>query len=279
MQDDELQLAIPSAMSTAAAAGLEVESASLLHNSSRIAVRLLPCDVLVRVAPESHRRGAETELRVARALDGMAAPIAELDPRVTAAVYVDNGFLVTFWRYFAPNPRGLDTESFARALRELHASLRTVDLDIPHFTDRVAEARGILENPGESPELPGGERQFLLGTLEASITAITLRHRPEQALHGEPHPGNVLSTDRGPLFIDLETFCRGPVEFDLAHAPQSVATFYPGIDGITLTHCRRLMLAMVAAWRWQRGDQFPGRLDMGRELIARLRSGQLALPD
>ncbi len=145
----------------------------------------------------------------------------------------------------------------AAALGRLHAAFRGVRFPTPHFTDRVAEARGILENPGESPELPGGERQFLLGTLEASITAITLRHRPEQALHGEPHPGNVLSTDRGPLFIDLETFCRGPVEFDLAHAPQSVATFYPGIDGITLTHCRRLMLALELhrnCWRAQRGS-------------------------
>jgi Ser/Thr protein kinase RdoA (MazF antagonist) len=42
-------------------------------------------------------------------------------------------------------------------------------------------------------------------------------------LHGEPHPGNVLTMENGLLFIDLETRCSGPVEFDLAHAPEEAA--------------------------------------------------------
>ncbi|MFE1199320.1 phosphotransferase family protein [Streptomyces olivaceoviridis] len=52
--------------------------------------------------------------------------------------------------------------------------------------------------------------------------AIDDRGAVEQLLHGEPHPGNVLSTKNGPLFIDLETCCRGPVEFGLAHVPEAV---------------------------------------------------------
>lgn len=92
-------------------------------------------------------------------------------------------------------------------------------------------------------------------------------------LHGEPHPGNLLSTKIGPLFIDLETCCRGPIEFDLAHVPQEVAEHYPNADRELLGECRGLVLAMVAAWRWDTGDEFPNGARVGRELVSTLRKG------
>jgi hypothetical protein len=67
----------------------------------------------------------------------------------------------------------------------------------------------------------------------------------------------VLSAKNGPLFIDLETCCRGPVEFDLAHVPEEVSGRYPKIDPALLRDCRTLVLAMVAAWRLDPGDEFP----------------------
>jgi hypothetical protein len=39
----------------------------------------------------------------------------------------------------------------------------------------------------------------------------------------------VLNTTQGLLLIDLETCCRGPVEFDIAHAPEDVSEHYPAI--------------------------------------------------
>ena len=76
-------------------------------------------------------------------------------------------------------------------------------------------------------------------------------------LHGEPHPGNLLNTKKGLLFIDLETCCRGPVEFDIAHAPEEVSEHYPAVNQDLLRECRILMLAMITAWRWDRDDQLP----------------------
>jgi len=92
-------------------------------------------------------------------------------------------------------------------------------------------------------------------------------------LHGEPHAGNVLSTKNGLLFIDLETCCRGPVEFDLAHVPEQVSVIYPGADRELLAECRILVLAMVAAWRWSPGDQFPNGQRAARQLVSALREG------
>jgi thiamine kinase-like enzyme len=58
----------------------------------------------------------------------------------------------------------------------------------------------------------------------------------------------VLTTKNGLLFIDFETCCRGPVEFDLAHAPEEVSEHYPGVNQDLLRECRILVLAMITTW-------------------------------
>jgi thiamine kinase-like enzyme len=103
--------------------------------------------------------------------------------------------------------------------------------------------------------------------------AIGQRDAAEQLLHGEPHPGNLLKTKYGLLYTDLETCCRGPVEFDLAHVPEEVSERYPGVDQELLRECRIIVLAMVAAWRWDRGDHYPNGRRAGRELLTALREG------
>ena len=102
--------------------------------------------------------------------------------------------------------------------------------------------------------------------------AIGDRGAPEQLLHGEPHPGNVLRTRHGLRFIDLETCCRGPVEFDLAHAPEEVGAHYPGADRDLLRACRLLMLAMITTWRWDRDDRFPNGRQLGTAWLGQLRA-------
>jgi len=94
----------------------------------------------------------------------------------------------------------------------------------------------------------------------------------EQLLHGEPHPGNLLTTKNGLLFIDLETCCRGPVEFDLAHAPEAVSEHYPGVNHDVLRACRVLVLAMITTWRWERDDQLPNGRQLGLEWLSQIRA-------
>jgi hypothetical protein len=124
-----------------------------------------------------------------------------------------------------------------------------------------------------TPALADADRELLSNTLRSRKRAIGDRGGAEQLLHGEPHPGNVLSTKNGPLFIDLETCCRGPVEFDLAHVPEEVSERYPDVDQELLRECRILVLAMVAAWRWRAGDQLPNGQRAARELVSALRKG------
>jgi hypothetical protein len=188
-------------------------------------------------------------------------------------VYRRDGFAVTLWTYYEPVTPGVSPFDYAEALERLHLAMRRVDIPSPRFTDRIAEAEKIVGDADRSPELADADRTFLSGRLRSLRRAIEERGPAEQLLHGEPHPGNVLSTENGALFIDLETCCRGPVEFDLAHVPETVCGHYPKLDHGLLDQCRQLVLAIVAAWRWDRGDQFPNGRRFGEYLLRLLREG------
>ncbi|MCO8273140.1 aminoglycoside phosphotransferase family protein [Actinoplanes sp. TRM 88003] len=272
MEMPEVARAIAAATSVAASLDLVAGDAVVLHNSNRLALRLVPVDVLARVAPLGHG-AAELEIELARRLVAAGCPVGDLEPRAGPAVYTRDGFAVTLWTYYEPVTAGVSPADFAQALELLHVRLRQVDWPAPRFTDRVAEAQAVVADPEQSPRLGDADRAFLGGRLEALRRAIDDRGAAGQLLHGEPHPGNVLSTKDGPLFIDLETFCRGPVEFDLAHVPAAVVEHYPGVDHELLDECRQLVLAIVAAWRWKIGDQLPNGIRFGEELLRALREG------
>lgn len=264
--------AITAATALAEEFGLPVERAEILQNSNKLGLRLVPCDVFARVAVVGQEVGA-LEVELAQRLAAVGAPVAALEPRVPFDVHERAGFAVTFWAFLASTRRSLEPADYATALERLHAGMRHVDVATPHFTDRVAEAEHLVAERSLSPALADADRELLAATLQSSRRNIVERGAAEQLLHGEPHPGNVLPTSAGARFIDLETCCRGPVAFDLAHVPAEVATHYPDVDVDLLSECRLLVLAMVAAWRWDRADEYPDGRRFGERILALLRAG------
>ena len=265
--------AVAAATSVASGLGLTTDEAMVLHASNRLAVRLLPSDVLARVALAAHE-AAQLEVDLALRLAGAETPLAALDPRVAPRVYERDGFVITLWTYYASeSSHELSPADYADALLRLHVRMHDLDLSTPHFTDRVKEAEALVASRDRTPELSDADRNLLTNTFTNATRAIRKRGTKEQLLHGEPHPGNILNTKNGPLFIDLETCCRGPVEFDLAHVPNEVSERYPNVDRALLRHCGVLALAMVAAWRLDPGDQLPRGSQAARELLSALRSG------
>jgi Phosphotransferase enzyme family len=259
-------------MSIASALDLTVDYAVVLQNSNKLAVRLLPCDVLARIAPLA-RQVAQFEVGLAQRLAETESPVAALEPRAEPRAYERDGFVVTLWTYYASVTPEVAPDDYANALERLHAGMRKLDVTTPHFTDRVAEAQQLVASRDQTPALADADRELLSSTLRSLRRRIADRGTAEQLLHGEPHPGNVLSTKYGPLFIDLETCCRGPVEFDLAHVPEEVIEHYPDVNQELLGECRVLVLAMVTAWRWDADDQFPNGQRAARELLGILRKG------
>ena len=279
----DVPCAVAACAAAAEACGLRVDDAVVLNDSNRLAVHLRPCDVLARVAPRARQRGAEFEVEVSRRLAKTGAPLATLDPRVEPRVYEQDDFAVTLWTYYESGPpHHIAPKEYARALERLHAGMRQADLTgewLPHFMDRVAEAQRLVDDPTNNPEIAGADRELLGTTLRAMRDAIIDRGVSEQLLHGEPHPGNVLSTRDGLLFVDLETCCRGPIEFDIAHAtikpsgpPIEVGAQYAGADQSLVRDCWILMLAMVTAWRCEPGDDLPNGRAMAIDWIRQLRA-------
>ena len=260
------------AMSTAASLDLTVDDAIVLHDSNKLTLRLLPCDVLARVAPVAHQV-AQFEVELAQRLAESGCPVAALEPRVDPRVYERDGFVLTLWTYYEPEaPREVSPTDYASALKRLHAGLRKLDIPAPHFTDRVEQAQQLVASRDHTPALARADRELLGDTLRSLRRVIGEHGGAEQLLHGEPHPGNVLTTKNGLLFIDLETCCRGPVEFDLAHAPEEVSEHYPGVNHDLLRECRVLVLAMITTWRWDRGDQLPNGRQLGTQWLSQIRA-------
>ena len=92
MQALERQRALAAAMSTASALGLTVDDVIVLHDSNKLSLRLLPCDVVARVAPAAHQ-AAQFEVELAQRLAETESPVAALEPRVEPRAYERDGFV------------------------------------------------------------------------------------------------------------------------------------------------------------------------------------------
>ncbi len=274
MEQSQVSRAVAEATSTVSALGLAVDGSIVLHNSNKVTLRLLPCDVVARVAPQAQRVGAQFEVDLGQQLVAGGCPTAVLEPRVEPRVYGRDEFVITLWTYYPPGVSQISPADYANALGRLHAGMRGLDVPTPHFTDRVDEAEQLVANRDQTPALAELDRELLGDTLRSLRRAIGERDAAEQLLHGEPHAGNVLAAKNGPLFIDLETCCRGPVEFDVAHAPEDVAKHYRGLDQDLLRECRILVLAMITAWRWDRTDQLPNGRKLAADWLGQIRAAR-----
>jgi aminoglycoside phosphotransferase (APT) family kinase protein len=263
-------------MSVASALDLVVEGAAVLNDSNRLVVRISPCDLVARVTPITHHAGhhasADRELELVRHLVQVGSPVAGLDPRVEPRVFVHDGFRVTLWTSFDQVRRTIPPVEYAQALQHLHAGLRQIDVPTPHVVDRVAAVQHDVERRDITPRLPEADRTLLAETMRDVGRSIAGR-TSDQLLHGEPHPWNVLDTDDGLLFIDFENTALGPVEYDLAWTPRLVSERHPDADQDLVEDCRRLVLAVVAAYRWRQDDEHPSGTASGVAFLDALRQG------
>jgi hypothetical protein len=83
--------AIVAATVVAAELRLRVDDAVVIHNSNKLALRLLPCGVFARVALVGQEVAA-LEVELAVRLAATASPVAALEPRVEPRVYQRDGF-------------------------------------------------------------------------------------------------------------------------------------------------------------------------------------------
>ena len=61
---------------------------------------------------------------------------------------------------------------------------------------------------------------------------------------------NVIWTGDGPLLIDFEASCTGPLEWDLAYLPDEARNAFPDRDEALIERLRAAVSYCVAAWCW-----------------------------
>jgi hypothetical protein len=258
MESSQVQRAITIAQTIVGELGLSVNEAVVIHNSDRIAVRLLPCDVLARIAPQTVAESLQFEAEIAWQLAQTNSPVGLLEPHAQSRVYVRDGFALSFWIYYEPAGE-IAPADYAEALRRFHVGLAQIDYPVPHISERIATWSERLHDPQQTPDIPDAERELLSTTLKRVQAAMQQHRSADQLLHGEPHPGNLLSTKHGPLFIDLHTCQRGPIEYDIAFIPEAAAAHYSGANQALVHEFRILMWAGFTIMRWYPWDQFPER--------------------
>src|SRR3954453_23568408 len=154
---------------------------------------------------------------------------------------------VTLWEYVetAPevSPRPKD---MAAAIAVVHQVLAEFGGALPLFGVELDDASRLLE-PHRSPALAAEDRRFLTSVIDQLRSALPAVQAGWPPLHGSPHDANWLVSRDGPLLLDFETACRGPIEWDLAALSDDVLDCFPDADGELILALRRMRSVCVAA--------------------------------
>lgn len=235
---------VAAALAVARDQGLPADDPRLLSSRGNVVVHLAPAPVVARVATltgwtrDDPFRWMEREVTVAGHLANRGAPVAAPTPladpgphRSSAGLAVSLWTLVTATSSVRPSP-----VQVGRALARLHAAGADLPGRLPLLTparDLITEGLAILARhevlDADTITVLRGHQTDLLAEIEATACAEL------PVLHGDAHPGNVLMSGSGCVWIDLEESCRGPREFDLAVMLLSYAEPHqadPGGDGL-----------------------------------------------
>lgn len=208
-------------MQAAGAAGLDVVSADVVSVMANALVRLEPGPVAARVSDVlSGIRDVEDALaresRICRVLSEAGAPVPT---PLSDEPFLCDDRVVTLWEWIDADFGAGEPEAGAAALATCHDALMHVDEALMPWA-MLHEARDALVPlaPAELRDELDALGHKTLGAVDDDIDRL----RP---VHGDPHPGNLLWTVRGPLLIDWEDAHLAPLEWDLACLVGSARVF------------------------------------------------------
>jgi hypothetical protein len=192
------------------------------------------------------------EVAVAEHLARRGAPAVRPSDDPPPGPYEAEGCVISLWRYAPHRPADetRDAEAAGVALQTVHAALASYDGPLPPFGDAIASAGALLEDDAGLPALGAADRDFLTGAYRRGVERLGGISRRPLALHGDSHLGNVMVTDRGPIWGDLEAVCTGPLEWDLANKPAAFLQPFGDVDADALAWLGELRRVCVAIWCW-----------------------------
>jgi hypothetical protein len=277
---------VAAAVALARSHGLAVEEPTVLADLFSVMVHLRPAPVVARVPTWISRLRTPVgdwlarEVAVTTFLAEQGAPVVTPSRELPPGPHRHDGHTISFWTYLRPDPDRVPTAADCSAmLVDLHAALRSYPGALPTLAPAVVDLPGWLaaldaEVAGDILGADGVAR--LRAAAERLGRFLETADGAAQPLHGDAHPGNLIATRDGLVWIDFEEVCRGPIEWDLATMldPDAVAAYHRP-DPEVLARCTELRNLQVALCLLALSDVF-GDLDGWDEAIRSLLG---ALPD
>jgi Ser/Thr protein kinase RdoA (MazF antagonist) len=232
--------------------GLRAEHAVLLQETNNTVVWLRPEPVIAKVAT---RPDAKSDVRlehaIASELAALRSDIAAPLPGSFPVVHLETSFVVTFWQRLDEDAHAtVAPDELALSLRKLHLALAQTHTALPSFRTALTRARTALNNASSMSALAPEDLRFLRQVFDDRLAQLDDMTLDEHRLHGEPHDGNRLVTAEGLRWIDFESCCRGPLEWDLAFLATEADGRFPHTDVKLLRLLQQLNSARVATWCW-----------------------------
>jgi hypothetical protein len=215
--------AIAAAQAVAREHGVACDEAVRLAGGSNVLVHLKPAPVVARVMTgtaflhDDPERWLAGELAVGAFLAGTDLVVEPTDI-LPPGPYERDGLWMTLWKFVEHDTQAPPPEpgELGRSLRALHAALAGFPGDVPPLSGIRDWLEGLLDELRPSPRLSRLQIDSLRHELEALTPMVFESPLPVQALHGDVSMGNLLRTDGGLLWNDLEDVCAGPVAWDVA---------------------------------------------------------------
>src|SRR4051794_14865515 len=235
--------------------GVACDEAVWIAAGSNVLVHLKPAPVVARVMTGTAVLHDDAEQWLAREV-AVGALLAERTDLAVApgdilppGPHEQDGLWVTLWKFVphdehAPPP---EARELGRSLRGLHAVLADFTGDLAPLSEIRDWLERLLAQLRPAPALTQRDIDGLRFELDALTPAVFESSLSAQALHGDASMGNLLRTDRGLVWNDLEDVCAGPVAWDVAglvtsarargHSARFVdellaAYGEPGVDGL-----------------------------------------------
>jgi hypothetical protein len=259
-ESERRQRACEAALGVAARLGVPARRAVILEDWNNTIIRLAPAPIVAKVGT-SHFRDArleslERELSVATYLAARGAPVIRPAPEVPSGPHRWQELTLTLWQYAEPTPGPLTPAETAATIKVVHKALADFDATLPGFMVELDDARRLLQ-PHRSPALGPVDRRVLSGVVSEVEGALARIESPCRPLHGSPHEANWLRSADGPLLLDFETACHGPIEWDLAALSDDALVFFPDADRELIRTMRRMRSLCVAAKCWVAPERAP----------------------
>jgi len=211
---------LAAAQAVARAHGVACDEAVPIAAGSNVLVHLKPSPVVARVMTGTARLHDDAEQWLTREVavgvflaertDLVVPPTDILPP----GPHEQDGLWMTLWAFVPHDAHAppLEPEELGRSLRELHAALAGFQGDLAPLSGiRDWLGRLLGELPPTQWDIDG-----LRSELDALTPTVFDSTLPAQAIHGDASLSNVLRTDGGLVWNDLEDVCAGPVAWDVA---------------------------------------------------------------